>query len=159
MWMKDQNRWKSEFDGNSSLPLEESRMMLPIPGILETCLYVDDLAVAEDFYRRVLGLECISFQADRHLFFRCGRGMLLLFRADASRRGSADIPPHGAEGPGHLAFSMPEDQLSVWHRHLEAEGVAIEQEVHWPRGGLSIYFRDPAGNSLELATPGIWGIE
>jgi predicted enzyme related to lactoylglutathione lyase len=36
--------------------------------------------------------------------------------------------------------------------------VAIEKIVDWPGGGRSLYFRDPAGNSLELATPRIWGI-
>jgi hypothetical protein len=36
--------------------------------------------------------------------------------------------------------------------------VAIEHEATWPRGGRSFYFRDPAGNSLELATPRIWGL-
>jgi hypothetical protein len=33
----------------------------------------------------------------------------------------------------------------------------IEKEFGWPRGGRSIYFRDPAGNSVELVTPGLWG--
>jgi hypothetical protein len=28
--------------------------------------------------------------------------------------------------------------------------------VTWPNGALSIYFRDPAGNSIELVTPNIW---
>ncbi len=132
--------------------------MLPIPGILETCLYVDDLPAAKDFYGRVLGLTCVSEQPDRHLFFRCGRGMLLLFRPEVSRRESADVPPHGADGPGHLAFSMSKAEQENWAARLNQEGVAIEQRTRWPGGGLSIYFRDPSGNSLEFATPGIWGI-
>jgi catechol 2,3-dioxygenase-like lactoylglutathione lyase family enzyme len=28
--------------------------------------------------------------------------------------------------------------------------------VGWPRGGRSVYFRDPDGHSVELATPGLW---
>ena len=36
--------------------------------------------------------------------------------------------------------------------------VSIEAEVEWPNGGFSIYLRDPAGNSVELATPSIWGL-
>ena len=53
---------------------------------------------------------------------------------------------------------MAEAALDDWRQHLEAAGIAIEQTVDWPRGGRSFYFRDPAGNSLELATPKIWGL-
>jgi catechol 2,3-dioxygenase-like lactoylglutathione lyase family enzyme len=48
--------------------------------------------------------------------------------------------------------------MDAWRDHLAARGVDIEAEVQWPRGGHSLYFRDPAGNSLELASPRIWGI-
>ena len=37
-------------------------------------------------------------------------------------------------------------------------GVEIEVDYLWPGGGRSIYFRDPAGNSLEFAEPSIWGL-
>jgi catechol 2,3-dioxygenase-like lactoylglutathione lyase family enzyme len=39
---------------------------------------------------------------------------------------------------------------------LRTQGVAIESETHWARGGRSLYFRDPEGHLLELVTPGIW---
>jgi catechol 2,3-dioxygenase-like lactoylglutathione lyase family enzyme len=133
--------------------------MKPIPGVLETCLYVDDLPAAERFYGDVLGLALVSRQPGRHLFFRCGGAMVLLFRAEASEGASSEVPPHGARGPGHVAFAMPEREIDEWTRHLESCGVTIELRMSWPRGGTSIYFRDPAGNSLELATPRIWGIE
>lgn len=126
--------------------------------VLETCLYVDDLIAAEDFYRRVLGLELVSVQPDRHCFFRCGSGMLLLFRPAASRQSDGEIPAHGAQGPGHVAFAAQPDELLAWRIWLRSQQVPIEQEVEWPSGGHSIYFRDPAGNSLELATPRLWGL-
>jgi catechol 2,3-dioxygenase-like lactoylglutathione lyase family enzyme len=68
------------------------------------------------------------------------------------------VPAHGAQGPGHACFAVAETDLEYWKERLQAAGVAIEQEVDWPRGGRSFYFRDPAGNSLELATPLIWGL-
>ena len=43
-------------------------------------------------------------------------------------------------------------------RWLAKHGVSIEKTIDWPDGGRSLYFRDPAGNSLELATPQIWGL-
>ncbi len=127
--------------------------------VLETCLYVDDLQAAETFYREVLGLELVARQEGRHLFFRCGDGMLLLFHPEATRDPEGEVPPHGARGPGHVAFAVSgPEELEAWRRHLEAHGVAVEQEVIWPGGGRSLYFRDPAGNSLELAEPRIWGL-
>jgi catechol 2,3-dioxygenase-like lactoylglutathione lyase family enzyme len=128
-----------------------------IDRVLETVLYVDDLDVAERFYGEILGLELDSRQDGVFVFFRCGAGMLLLFEPDAAARGRK-VPAHGARGPGHACFAVAEDALDGWQEHLSAAGVAIEQEVSWPRGGRSFYFRDPAGNSLELATPRIWGL-
>lgn len=133
----------------SSNPSAPARM-------LETVLYADDLPATERFYGEVLGLELDSHKPGLFSFFRLQDSMLLLFVAAAARRNDA-IPPHGAVGPGHACFAVPEDALEGWKRHLAAAGVAIEHEQAWPRGGRSIYFRDPAGNSLELATPRIWG--
>ena len=49
--------------------------------------------------------------------------------------------------------------MADWRERLSAEGIAIEKEVDWPGGGRSIYFRDPAGNSVELASARIWRLE
>lgn len=127
--------------------------------ILETCLYVDDLVKAEEFYANQLGLELLSRQEGRHIFFRCGNRMLLIFNPQASCEIEGEIPPHGASGPGHVCFAAAEAQLDAWQEHLRQRGIDIEQVYDWPGGGRSVYFRDPAGNSLELATPRIWGID
>ncbi|MCU0958997.1 MAG: VOC family protein [Pirellulaceae bacterium] len=126
--------------------------------ILETCLYVDNLDAAQRFYAQVLGLELFERYEGRHLFWRCGQRMLLLFLADRSGAADSSLPPHGSRGAGHLAFAVPEAELAPWQQHLTACGVTIEQIITWPQGGQSLYFRDPAGNSLELTTPRIWGI-
>jgi len=132
--------------------------------ILETCLYADDLAAAERFYAGVLGLERVAADPDRHLFFRCGDAMLLIFRPDRTAApgaevGGAPIPTHGAHGPGHAALRAEPDERHRWRRHLLAHGVVVESEVDWPGGAWSLYFRDPAGNSLELATASLWGLD
>ncbi len=123
--------------------------------VLETALYVDDIVAAREFYGRVLGLAEFSYVPDEHVFFRCGEGMLLLFDPVATRTQS-DIPPHGADGAGHVAFAMESGSAQEWRDHLAQQGVAIEREVAWPSGGASLYFRDQDGNSLELATPATW---
>jgi catechol 2,3-dioxygenase-like lactoylglutathione lyase family enzyme len=125
--------------------------------ILETCLYADDIDAAERFYREVMGLEVISRVGDRHVFFRCGARVFLVFNPARTEEGG-EVPAHGARGPGHAAFAARADELDRWRDHLEGHGVEIETDFAWPRGGRSLYFRDPAGNSVELGTPSIWGL-
>jgi catechol 2,3-dioxygenase-like lactoylglutathione lyase family enzyme len=124
--------------------------------VLESVLYVDDLEAASLFYRGILGLELHSHQPGVYLFFRLDDAMLLLFDPSGSRQNSG-VPQHGADGPGHLCFAVAEAELDPWRDRLAQSGVPIEAELEWPRGGRSLYFRDPAGNSLEFATPRIWG--
>lgn len=131
--------------------------MPKVARVLETVLYASDLDAAERFYRDLLGLELDSRKDGIFVFFKCGEGMLLLFDP-AAAMSSRGVPPHGTKGAGHVCFAVAEAELDGWRERLEAAAVAIEQEMSWPRGGRSFYFRDPAGNSLELATPRIWGL-
>lgn len=129
----------------------------PVEAVVETAVYAADLAAAEQFYAGVLGLPVVGREPGRHVFFRVGpAGMLLAFDPAATLR-PGEFPAHGAHGPGHFALGVRPDTLADWRRHLAACGVAIEKEYTWPRGGHSLYFRDPAGNSVELITPGVWG--
>lgn len=131
--------------------------------ILESVLYVTDLDAAEAFYADVLGLERIAKAEGRHVFFRCGKGVLLLFDAEATKvpppaGAKLPVPPHGAVGQGHLCFAASADDIERWRAHLEAKDIAIEADFVWPSGGRSIYLRDSSGNSLEFAEPKIWDL-
>ena len=131
--------------------------------VLESALYVTDLEVAEAFYAEVLGLPVIAKVAERHVFFRCGDGVVLLFNADATRNPPAPdaklpVPPHGTVGQGHLCFAASAEEITRWKSHLESRNIVIEADFEWPNGGRSIYLRDPSGNSIEFAEPRIWGI-
>jgi catechol 2,3-dioxygenase-like lactoylglutathione lyase family enzyme len=129
-----------------------------IQAVVETAIYVEDLQAAERFYRDVLGLPVIGQESGRHVFFRVGEASVLLaFRAEATARGDL-LPAHGARGPGHFALGIAADTLDAWRQRLQENGVVVEKTMAWPRGGRSIYFRDPAGNSVELVTPGVWGL-
>lgn len=126
--------------------------------VIETAIYVDDLDEAEAFYRDVLDLPVIGKESGRHVFFRVGiSNVLLAFFAEATLKGDP-LPSHGAKGPGHFALGIDAGDLDAWRQRLKEKGVGIEKEMDWPRGGKSVYFRDPAGNSVELVTPGIWGL-
>ena len=128
--------------------------------VLESALYVDDLPAAEAFYGGKLGLEPIGRMDGRHAFFRCGSGVVLIFDPAATEvvdpAAALPVPPHGARGPGHLCFAAEPLGIRAWRERLGALGIAIESEVRWPGGGRSLYFRDPAGNSLEIAEARIW---
>ena len=129
--------------------------------VLETVLYARDIAAAKTFYADVLGLKLNRMVDDRFVFFYCGEAMLLIFNPDATRTQpqASDLPPrHGAEGAGHVCFAASADEIDVWKARLEKRGIAIEADFEWPGGGRSIYFRDPAGNSLEFAEPRLWGL-
>ncbi len=132
-----------------------------INGVLETSLYVDDLDKADYFYGHLLGLPKIFAVTGRQLVFRCQDSILLIFKPDHTERerifiNGAAIPLHGARGPGHAAFRVSKPELEAWLKYLLEAAIPIESEVGWPNGAKSIYFRDPAGNSLELATPDMW---
>lgn len=124
-------------------------------GVIETCIYAADLDAAERFYRDVLGLEFHARVAGRHVFFRSGAGMFLIFNPGETLVPGA-LPTHGTRGPGHAAFAIDAATLPAWKARLAQHGVAVELEYTWPSGGHSLYFRDPAGNSIELTTPKTW---
>jgi catechol 2,3-dioxygenase-like lactoylglutathione lyase family enzyme len=136
--------------------------MPALDGVLETALYVDDLDRARCFYEGVLGLEP-TYQDSRLCAYAVGaRSVLLLFprggALETVHMPGGTIPPHDGSGPLHMAFAISKDSLPEWEAHLARHGVAIEGRTQWRRGGHSIYFRDPDGHLLELATPGLWAI-
>src|SRR5262249_25404137 len=136
---------------------------MPMPtldGILETALYVDDMPRAQRFYEDVMALRRLFADQRLSAYEVAGRDVLLIFQRGASLQTAhlpgGTIPPHDGHGPVHVAFSIAADERQAWESRLDEAGVAIEGRTHWPRGGDSIYFRDPDGHLLELATPGLW---
>lgn len=130
--------------------------------VLETALYVDDLERAGTFYHEVLGLRSLV-SGERLNAFHAGEGtVLLLFQRGATASGAGGpgewVPPHDGSGPTHFAFAVDAEQVPRWREHLESRGIDIEHEIEWPRGGRSLYFRDPDDHLVELATPGVWEV-
>ena len=134
---------------------------IPAPSaILEAALYVDDLDAAEDFYGQILGLEKIQRATNRHVFYRIGGSVLLLFIADETEKPPSNpelpVPPHGARGPGHVCLVLTRDEIAVMRKHLLDWNIPIDAEFDWPNGALSLYVRDPADNSVEFSEGHLW---
>ena len=131
--------------------------------VLETALYAENLEETAAFYEQVMGLERFVEVPGRHVFFRLDAGVLLLFNPAATTQPPRDprmpVPPHGATGQGHLCFAASAEEIDDWVIRVQGAGFEIEADFEWPQGGRSIYFRDPAGNSVEFAEPRIWGLE
>jgi catechol 2,3-dioxygenase-like lactoylglutathione lyase family enzyme len=132
---------------------------LQVQGILETCINVSDMSRARAFYLSLFGFEIMTSD-ERFCAFRVGQDVLLLFTEGASnepvRLEGGTVPPHNTLGAGHFAFAISPEMISSWQALLRDRGVKIESEVRWERGGVSLYFRDPDNNLIELVTPGIW---
>jgi catechol 2,3-dioxygenase-like lactoylglutathione lyase family enzyme len=125
-------------------------------GLLESSLYVDDLAHSMRFYEDVMGFRVVSNFGPRGCAMEAGpHQVLLLFKKGASR---AIQSPHDGGGELHVAFAISAAELPNWESWLASKGIAIEEKRHWELGGWSIYFRDPDRHLLELATPGVWPI-
>lgn len=133
--------------------------MKPPRAILETVIYASDLGAAETFYRDIFGLEVAISLPGQFVFFRCGEQMLLIFDPSQSRPPDPEnpIPRHGSDGEGHFCFcAESRDDVDAWREHFIAKGIAIEHYHQWPNGSCSVYIRDPAGNSVEVAEARLW---
>ena len=128
--------------------------------VLETALYVDDLPRAARFYADLFELPPLVSDERLCAYDVGGKSVLLLFRRGSTLQTvhlpGGTIPPRDGSGPLHVAFAIAADELAGWEQRLSEKGIAIEGRTDWPRGGHSLYFRDPDGHLVELATPGIW---
>jgi catechol 2,3-dioxygenase-like lactoylglutathione lyase family enzyme len=136
--------------------------MPKLNGVIESSLYVEDLERAVEFYQRLFAFAIIGRDARFCAFNVSNHHVLLLFKRGASDQSiplpGGSIPPHDGAGSLHVGFAVPADSLPEWEQALAANHVTIESRVKWPRGGASVYFRDPDRHLLELLTPGVWTI-
>ena len=139
-----------------------------MPGVsrfLESMLWVQDVERAAEFYQNLFGFAVIGRSSEPGRLTAMSVGgtqVLLLAKEGGSTRPSVTsgglIPPTVGHGDSHVAFPIAADELAAWEERLKQNDIALESKVSWERGGQSLYFRDPDGNLLELATPGVWPI-
>lgn len=130
--------------------------------VIETAIYVNDLDRAASFYEQLLELPVLVSDSRFRAYDIGGESVFLVFQRGATletvQLPGGTIPPHDGHGPLHLAFGVTADELPKWELRLNERGIPIEARTDWPRGGHSIYFRDPDDHLLELVTRGTWKI-
>lgn len=125
-----------------------------VDGVLETALYVSDVTRSRNFYSDLFGFEPVGAgERLSAMAIKPGQVLLLFLKGASAGLGST---AHDGDGQLHLAFSIRATDLNAWERRLAERGIAIVEHRSWERGGRSVYFRDPDGHLLELATPGVW---
>jgi catechol 2,3-dioxygenase-like lactoylglutathione lyase family enzyme len=126
-------------------------------GVLETALYCDGSAREgmERFYCDALGLREVT-RFDDGVAYRVGAGILLVFDRDRLARRTEPHSRHGAKGAGHVCLRATPAAYEAWKERLAAHDVSIDHEASWPGGARSVYFRDPAGNLVEIADRDLW---
>jgi catechol 2,3-dioxygenase-like lactoylglutathione lyase family enzyme len=131
-----------------------------IEGLLECSLYARDLKRTAAFYRETLGLRVMLDTPSLVAFDAGKQGVLLVFQQGATSADIADahgtIAGHEGFGRLHFALGIASADLEVWRARLAAFGIPLTGEYRWPAGGVSLYFSDPDGAVVELATPGLW---
>jgi len=113
-------------------------------------LTVRDPAATCDFYRRVLGMEMVTFGQGR-LALRFGSQKINLHGTGQEFEPKAERPTPGS---GDLCF-LTDEPLQTWVGRLAENSVPLLEGPVKRTGALgpieSIYLRDPDGNLLEIA--------
>ncbi|GGP19092.1 VOC family protein [Silvimonas iriomotensis] len=114
-------------------------------------LTVADIAVTCAFYQRVLGMQVETFGEGRKaLVF--GRQKFNLHQRGHEFEPKAQAPTPGAIDVCLITGLSPDAVVA----HLKAQGVLIEAGPIQRTGAagpiMSVYFRDPDGNLLEVAS-------
>ncbi|SDD46116.1 VOC family protein [Ruegeria marina] len=145
--------------GTSGEELADKKSIRP-RAVLETVLYVDDLDAASEFYALVMNLPLAHEDRRMKVFRLTDQNFLLLFKTGDTRQPinvpGGTIPAHDGRHGMHVALSIDHDEVEAWAQRLQDNNIPIESTVRWPSGDTSLYFRDPAGNLVELATPDLW---
>lgn len=107
-------------------------------------------------------MPVVQEEGGKLIFLQAGKSMLLIFNPDRTSTDNDRLPTHGAATPPssvHFAIEILEADYEHWKELLMENKIAIEKDVSWKDSAKSLYFCDPAGNLVELITPGEWPVE
>jgi catechol 2,3-dioxygenase-like lactoylglutathione lyase family enzyme len=139
-----------------ALDVPTSSAPLRLTGWDHIAFSVPNLVEAERWYVDTLGAEVVgrynwggdtSHEVNPHEDIRVGAHIVSLFLGD---------PLDSSPSPRmfHYAFNCRNmDESDTWKAHLESKGIAVRGPIaHHGFGAVSLYFNDPWGTRLEIAT-------
>jgi catechol 2,3-dioxygenase-like lactoylglutathione lyase family enzyme len=110
-----------------------------------------------DFWEGVLGMPFVFDQpnldnpGEGHLYFDPGDGRLITIFTNEARKPDATPVPEAVGSLHHLAFAV--SQASFWQIAARLDTRGVKHSGPKDRGFMdSIYFRDPLGLRIELAS-------
>lgn len=126
-------------------------------GVHHITLMGADRQTSMDFWEGVLGFPFVFEQpnldepAENHLYFEPGDGRLITIFTNEARKPSGNATPTPPGAVHHIAFNMERPAFEAALERLKEHRIATSGVKD--RGFMhSIYFRDPLGLTLELAT-------
>lgn len=141
--------------------MKERRSQIPfaVERIDHVVLRVADLETSERFYSSVLGCEAVKRRNDLGLVhLRVGASMIDLISVNGKlgTEGGAGAGPH-ARNMDHLCLRIEPFNEQELIGHLRNFGLAPRGPASLNFGaegeGLSLYFQDPDGNTIEFKGP------
>jgi catechol 2,3-dioxygenase-like lactoylglutathione lyase family enzyme len=142
----------------------------PLRRLDHVTIPVHDLDLARAFYCDTLGAAYLM-KVDDETFARFGRPPapnngegahhISIFMNGATRI-DLFLQSHGQAAPDlghpHYAFGVAPRNLMIWKHRLLSQGIPVDGPLQLgPPGQASLYFNDPFGNHLEIATLGFTG--
>ncbi len=125
-----------------------------ITGIDHILLHVSGMTESLEFYENVLGCTVEARIPTYGMAeLRAGASHVDLVDIASSEGAWAKAPVAGGSNIDHFALALGSNDANALRRHLAAHSVAIveEREEDGPQGkSLSLYVRDPSGNTIEL---------
>lgn len=135
---------------------DDSRPPFTLERIEHVLLLVNGMNDALAFYERALGAHVESRLPQYGMAeLRIGASHLDLVDTSVPQGAWAKPPITGGRNVDHVAIRIDGSDEAALRRHLAERGVEIvEERIEDTTGGknLSLYVRDPAGNTLELMT-------
>ncbi len=130
---------------------------LQTQGVHHITLTGADRQTTIDFWEGVLGMPFVFDQPnldnpdEGHVYFDPGDGRLITVFTDETRKGTPDRTPTEPGCVHHLAFNV--SQATFWQAVQRLDERGIDHSGPKDRGFMdSIYFRDPLGLLIELAS-------
>ena len=131
--------------------------ILQSQGIHHITLNGADRKTSIDFWQDVLGMKLIFEQpnlddeSENHLYFDCGDGRTITIFTNETRIGMIEPIKNSVGSVHHLAFWVSQSTLRIAKEKLKERDIRSSQIKD--RGFMdSIYFRDPLGLLIELAS-------